>query len=404
MKKLIFFLSATLCFTVFVVQPTQAQLFKKLKEKAAKALEPKKTTESEPAANNETKQTNEEAPTASNKKTKIKWQPTPDCNKLFTLEKGETFLYDETKVYTDNGKLMTAFILTNNKYEYFLIKDGNRTGPFKEAPVKDMGIVSDKRDEEEESNNNNDDEKIEIGSSKKDPMAAQYSKTINNKLYIVFNGKNFGPYDFVAKMRVSPDKKKFWAAVVIGGTSEMVAKMGMGNSFLVNESAVKQKGGDGASFAAKMMVSANFGAAALSILDNGAQKAITISSTGKKQEGNVMDLYGSDKGTNMSVADNGDIISVPSQSPTQLLVNGNEAAVFKVPVVNMRRLFILPDYKKSVYYQKGKLYRGDGSEEALTGVTFPKFVTLDNQPCIYYYKIHETDNGDKDVYLCKKCL
>jgi hypothetical protein len=399
MKKAIIIILAISCFL-----PTQAQLFKKLKEKAAKALEPKKSTETQPAATNESQQANESEPTASNKKTKVKWQPTQDCNKLFTLGAGETFLYDETKVYADNGKIVTAFILTNNKYEYFLVKDGSRTGPFKEAPLKDMNIVSDKRDEEEESGNkDNDEEKIDIGSNKKDPMAAQYSKTINNKLYIVFNGKNFGPYDFVAKMRVSPDKKKFWAAVVIGGTTEMMAKMGMGNSFLVNESGVKQKGGDGSSFAAKMMVSQSFGAAALSILDNGAQKAITISSTGKKQEGSMMDLYG-DNGTNMSVAENGDIISVPSQSPTQLLVNGNEAAAFKVPVVNMRRLFILPDYKKSVYYQKGKLYRGDGSEEALTGVIFPKFVTLNNQPCIYYYKIHETDNGDKDVYLCKKCL
>ena len=43
------------------------------------------------------------------------------------------------------------------------------------------------------------DEKIEIGSEKKDPVAKQYSKTIANKLYIVFNGKNFGPYDFVGK-------------------------------------------------------------------------------------------------------------------------------------------------------------------------------------------------------------
>jgi hypothetical protein len=398
MKKLIL-----LCVLCAFVGNTNAQLFKKLKEKAAKALEPKKTTESQPAANNESQQTNEEAPTASNKKTKIKWQPTQDCNKLFTLEKGETFLYDETKVFANNGKLTTAFVLVNSKYEYFLVEDGNRTGPFKEAPVKQMNIVSEKNTEEENGNADNDDEKIEIGNSKKDAMAAQYSKTINNKLYIVFNGKNFGPYDFVSKMRVSPDKKKFWAAVVIGGTTEMMAKMGMGNSFLVNESGVKQKGGDGSSFAAKMMISQSFGAAALSILDNSAQKAITISSTGKKQEGNMMDLYG-DNGTNMSVAENGDILSIPSQSPTQLLVNGNEAAAFKVPVVNMRRLFILSDYKKSVYYQKGKLYRGDGSEEALTGVTFPKFVTFNNQPCIYYYKIHETDNGDKDVYLCKKCL
>jgi hypothetical protein len=398
MKKLIL-----LCVLCAFVGNTNAQLFKKLKEKAAKALEPKKTTETQPAANNESQQTNEDAPTTSNKKTKVKWQPTPDCDKLFTLEKGESFFYDETKVFAANGKVSTAFIIMNSKYEYFLIEDGKRSGPFKEAPVKQINIVSDKQDSEEGNSNNNDDEKIDMSSGKKDAMAAQYSKTINNKLFIVFNGKNFGPYDFVSKMRVSPDKKKFWAAVVIGGTSDMVAKMGMGNSFLVNESGVKQKGGDGASFAAKMMVSANFGAAALSILDDGAQKATTISSTGKKQEGNMMDLYG-DNGTNMSVADNGDIISVPSQSPTQLLVNGNEAAAFKVPITNMRRLFILSDYKKSVYYQGGKLYKGDGTEEALTGVAFPKFVTVNNQPCIYYYKIYETDNGDKDVYVCKKCL
>jgi hypothetical protein len=403
MKKIIPCLCITICISFFVAQSTQAQLLKKLKDKAAKALEPKKTTETQPPATNENQQTKDETPVKSDKKTKVKWQPTTDCNKLFTLDNGETFFYDETKVFVKDGKVSTAFIVVNKKYEYFLIEDGKRTGPFKEAPVKDMNIVSEKRDDDEQSNNSNDDEKIEIGNEKKDPISAQYSKTINNKLYIVFNGKNFGPYDYVAKMRVSPDKKKFWAAVVIGGTSDMVAKMGMGNSFLVNESGIKQKGGDGASFAAKMMVSQNFGAAALSILDNSAQKAITISSTGKKQEGNMMDLY-SDKGSNMSVAENGDIISVPSQSPTQLLVNGNEAAVFKIPISNMRRLFILPDYKKSVYYQTGKLYKGDGTEEALTGVVFPKFVTVNNQPCIYYYKIHETDNGEKDIYLCKKCL
>ena len=112
----------------------------------------------------------------------------------------------------------------------------------------------------------------------------------------------------------------------------------------------------------------------------------------------------SDNKSMLTVADNGDIISILSQSPTQLMVNGEEAAAFKVPLKNLNRLFIMPDYKKSVYYQKGKLYRADGSEEALTGVTFPKFVNINNQPTIYYYKIQQTETGDKDVYLCKKIL
>jgi hypothetical protein len=204
-------------------------------------------------------------------------------------------------------------------------------------------------------------------------------------------------------MKVSPDKKKFWAAVVIGGAVEMMAKMGMGNSFLVNEAGLKQKAGDQNSFPIKLMISNNFAAAAVGIVDNMTQKTIIISSTGKKQEGNMNDLYAGEQPAT-SVADNGDIISVPSQSPTQLMVNGNEAAAFKVPVTSIRRLFILPDYKKSVYYQSGKLYRGDGSEESLTGIVFPKFVTIGNEHGIYYYKIHETETGDKDVYLCKKIL
>jgi hypothetical protein len=260
-----------------------------------------------------------------------------------------------------------------------------------------------KKNSEEDNGNNDDDDKIEMGGDKKDPVAQQYSKTISNKLYIVFNGKNFGPYDFVGKMKVSPDKKKFWASVVIGGASAMTAKMGMGNSFLVNEAGVKQKGGDQNSFALKMMISPNFSAAALSIMDNAGQKVMTISSSGKKQEGSIADLYSSGKST-MMIADNGDIISVPSQSPTQLMVNGNEAASFKIPITKMNRLFLLDDYKKSVYYTKGKLYKGDGSEESLTGVTFPKFVMMNNQPTICYYKIHETETGDNDVYLCKKIL
>ncbi len=391
-------------FATFACINTQAQLFKKLKEKAEKTLEPKKKTETQTTSSEEKQQNNEEPSPTSSNKTKVKWQPTQDCSKLFTLDKGESFYYDETKVYAINGKLSTAFVVTNKKYEYFLIEDGKRTGPFKEAPVNQMNIVSDKTlDEGDGDGDNKDDDKIDIGNDRKDPIAQQYSKTISNKLYIVFNGKNFGPYDYVAKMKLSPDKKKFWAAVIIGGVNEMMTKMGMGNSFLVNEAGVKQKGGDQSSFAVKMMVSQNFASAALTVMDNAAQKAITISSTGKKQESNISDLY-SNGNSMMKIAENGDVISIPAQSPTQLMVNGDEAATFKVPVKGMSRLFLMNDYKKSVYYANGKLYRGDGSEEALTGVTFPKFATVNNQPAIYYYKIHETETGDKDIYLCKKIL
>jgi hypothetical protein len=383
MKKLL------LLALLFIGFTANAQLLKKIKEKAQQAIEPKKTNEA-PATNNQG--------ASSTNKPKEKWVPTADCEKLFTLEKGETFLYDETKVTAVNGKISYAFIVINSKYEYYVVEDGKRTGPFKEPPLNQLQLKAERADASESN-----DEKIELGGDKKDPVAMQYSKTINNKLFLVFNGKNYGPYDFVAKMIVSPDKKKFWAAVTIGGATDMLAKMGMGKTYLVNEAAVKQTTGDENSFPAKLMVSDNFSAAALTILDNSGQKAVTISSAGKKQEGSINEVY-SGKQSSMTVANNGDIISIPAQSPTQLMVNGEEAASFKIPVTSLNRLFIMPDYKKSVFYQAGKLYRGDGSEESLTGVVFPKFVPLGNEHAVYYYKISEQDNGDKDVYLCKKIL
>ena len=105
MKKITIIFMLVLFATINI----QAQLFNKLKEKAAKALEPKKKTETATA---EKQEATEEAP-ASTKKTKVKWQPTSDCSKLFTLEKGESFFYDETKVFYGNGKLSTAFVVSN---------------------------------------------------------------------------------------------------------------------------------------------------------------------------------------------------------------------------------------------------------------------------------------------------
>lgn len=371
---------------------TNAQLLKKIKDKTQQIIEPKNGNEQQ-TRDGQSKNNS----TVSNK-TSAKWVPTPDCEKVFTLAKGETFLFDETRIITKSGKMSYAFVVSNRNYEYFLIEDGKRTGSFKEPPVNELQIKS-----VTEEGGGKDDETIELNPDKKDPVPIQYSKTINNKLYLVFNGKTYGPFDYVARMRVSPDKKKFWAAVIIGGSTDMMAKMGMGNNYLINEAGVKQKEGSNASFPVKLMISSTFSAAALTILDNGAQKAVIISSTGKKQEASINEIY-TGNASSTTVADNGDIISIPSQSPTQLMVNGKEEAVFKVPVTSIHRLFIMPDYKKSVYYHGGKLYRGDGSEEALTAVVFPRFVTISNQPTICYFKIHETETADKDVYICKKIL
>jgi hypothetical protein len=395
MKKIIFFLITILCLSAFVVAPAQAQLLKKLKDKASKVLEPKKDDKNTEASNesNSEPSGNIEKPT--------KKQVKPDslaCKVIGQLGEGETFLYDETSVIAQDNKLSYSFVITNKQYQYFLMENGTRTGPFKEAPIKSVKRV----DEEEDGSSDKDDAAITIGNDKKDPVALQYSKTIGGKLHIVFNGKNYGPYDYVAKMILSPDKKHFFAVVTIGGESSMTAKMGMGNTFMISDAGLKKQIGAGTTMPMKLLVSNGFKHCMGTVMDSKSQKIITTSSTGKQEEGSMEDVYG---GNNISlVNDNGDIITIPSQSPTQILLNGTEVASFKVPIKNRNNLFLMPDVSKSVYYQKGRIYRPDGTEEKLTGVIFPKAVTIDKITALYYYKLYKNETGVTDIYLCKKVL
>lgn len=395
MKRVIVFFAL---FTV-ALAPAQAQLLNKLKDKAAKALGSSKQQENKNTNSNEEATSNSK--TSNNKAASKKdWIDETACNVVFTLDgaSGEKLLYDEVSVIANNNQLTHAFVTVNKRYEYFLIENGNRTGPFKQSPLSSL-----KKGDDGEDNNDNQDEQVNIGNDKKDPVAIQYSKTIDGKLYLVFNGKNYGPYDHVAKMVVSPDKKKFFALVTIGGANNMTAKMGMGNSFLVNEGTLKQKLAGPNAMPMRMLISSGFKQALAIVMDQSTQKVLTVTSAGKKTEGSMEQLY-SGNGDMLKVSDAGDIISVLAQSPTQVLVNGNEAASFAVPITNSHRLFLLPDLRKSVYYEKGKLQRGDGSTEDVSYITFPQVATVNGESALYYFKMKKNDSGDTEVYLCKKVL
>ncbi len=398
MKKI---MALMLC-SLLVFPAAQAQLFKKLKDKAARVLEPSKTGDKKSNGDENTGSNNNADAGNPGQKSKRDWIDTTACRAVFTLDGagGEKLLYDETSVIAKDNKLSYAFVTVNKRYEYYLVEDGNRTGPFTYDKIP---LPSMKKDEDEEERSNSSDGNINLGNDKKDPVTLQYCKTIGGKLHIVFNGKNYGPFDHVAKIIESPDKKKFFALVTIGGASAVTAKMGMGNSFLINEGALKQKLSGPNSMPVRMLVSNGFKHGLGIVMVNETQKILTISSTGKKAETGMEEMYSGGGGL-LKVSDAGDIISVPAQSPAQILVNGEEAASFKVPITNSNRLFLLPDVKKSVYYEKGKLYRGDGSMEDVSYITFPKVVTLGTETALYYYKMRKNDSGDTGVFLCKKVL
>lgn len=388
---------AIICATVTLSNAAPAQLLKKLKEKAEKSLEGKSKakTENNEADNNSATSSSSSSVSSSSASSKpnSKEPATAPTNGtvVFSLNTDEQILYDETAITGASSGVSYQFVVKNSKYEYFLIDNGIRTGPFKNPPIKSANTDS------ESSDSKND---VSMG-DKKDETAIQYTKTIGGKLHIVFNGKNFGPYDHVSKMVVSPDKKQFFASVTIGGANAMTTKMGMGNSFIVSSSGIKQKVGSSNSIPMKFYVSDGFKHAMLGVMEQTDQKMIMATSSGKQMEVSMADMYSGGENKTL-VSDKGDIISIPSQSPRQILVNGEEAASFKVPIENTSRLFITPDVSKSIYYNKGKLFKADGTEVSLSGIVFPKVLTVGNVTSVYYFKVFKNESGVKDVYLCKK--
>lgn len=384
---------ALLVIMVSTGQAAPAQLLKKLKEKAEKAVEGKAKSKTESSSDDNSSSSSSSSGSSASSKSNTKEAATAPANGtvVFSLNTDEQLLYDETAVTASNAGVSYQFIVKNSKYEYFLIDNGNRTGPFKNPPLKSANVSS---ESDTESND------VSMG-DKKDETAIQYTKTISGKLHIVFNGKNYGPYDHVSKMVVSPDKKQFFASVTIGGTNNMTTKMGMGNAYIVSSSGIKQKVGSGNAIPMKFYVSDGFKQAMLGVMEQSDQKMILATSAGKQMEISMADMYSNGESKTL-VSDKGDIISIPSQSPRQILVNGEEAASFKVPIENISRLFITPDVSKSVYYDKGKLFKADGTEVSMSGIVFPKVVTTGNVTSVYYFKVFKNETGVKDVYLCKK--
>lgn len=387
-----------MCIAVAVSNPSSAQLLKKLKEKAAKTLEGKNNSSNENSSddNSASSSSSSSSSSGSSSRANSKEATTPPANGtvVFSLGSDEQLLYDETAIIASNNDVSYQFVVKNSKYEYFVIDNGNRTGPFKSPPIK-----STKAAMENESSGSSDNN-VSMG-DQKDPVAIQYTKTIGGKLHIAFNGKNYGPYDHVSKMFVSADKKQFFAVTTIGGANNMTSKMGMGNTYIVNSSGLKQKAGTGTTVPMKFYVSESFTQAMVVVMDQAGQKLYTVTTTGKQLEGSMADMYSGGE-SKIMVSDKGDIISIPSQSPRQILVNGDEAASFKVPIESISRLFITPDVSKSVYYDKGKLYKADGTEVSLSGIVFPKVITIGNVTSVYYFKVFKNESGVKDVYLCKK--
>ncbi|HSN61674.1 MAG TPA: hypothetical protein VLR49_12115, partial [Ferruginibacter sp.] len=92
----------------------EAQLLKKIKEKANKALETKKP---ETSPGNGTNESSSASGTDNNNSSNAKTPPAPPANGtvVFSLGTDETLLYDESKIITKNNKVSYSFVVQNKK-------------------------------------------------------------------------------------------------------------------------------------------------------------------------------------------------------------------------------------------------------------------------------------------------
>ena len=371
MKRIILSLVIMGC----IAAPTaHAQLLKKLKDKANSVLEKKTDTDpketEKPVSGNNNSNNNSGSST-------VKAPPNAsECTLAVTLDAGEVLMYDETKVYLTDGKTVGWKIVTQKDKKFYLIDNGTRTGPFDEPPLNSISPNAKHSNDLEGS----------------DVTAKKYTKLENGKPTIQFNGKTYGPYFMIMEMVVSEDKKHFFATAIEGTN---IAAGGV----LVSENAKQKLPG----MASKLKVSYNFKYAMCMAMDisNGGN-AYFITNTGKKT--GPYDMMAAMQMADGWLDENGNIITIPQQSPTELLVNGVSVAKFDIEI-DKDKLIMSPDPAKSVVFDDGVVYKGDGTKVKADHVLYPHFVTLNNVINICWFQLYKNpQTNNKEIYVCKKPL
>ncbi len=365
---------ACLCTVCMIAQAQFGGLLKKVtKEVVGDGDKTEKKEKAETNDNGNTKEKKNEPQT-----------PPANGSLAFTLDEGERIMYDESSIKGSNNDLSWKFV-TYKEGKYFLIDNGKRTGPFDDSPIQS------KKAESGESGGTSSLE----GDEK---TAKKYTKLANGKPTIVFNGKTYGPFLMVQSMVVSADKQHFFAVALEGNS---IADMGKGKGVLFSEKGKQELPG----MAFKLKASPEFTVAVATVMDvkaasNGNANYLMVNSKGKKL--GTVDLMNSSGDDWLD--EEGNVYSIPSQSPTELLVNGVSVAKFDIEIVKSH-LVIAPDPAKSIMYVGGKIYNADGTISKSEKAIFPSIVMINKVMHLCWFQLYKNPtNNAKEIYVCKKPL
>ena len=350
---------------------SQAQLLKKLKDKVEQKVEKKVTTE-----------TATTTPDDSGNTTNLDPKTVADeAIKIYTLEEGETFFYDESSLAGGKNKLI---VKTRNGFK--IIENGQVT-PVKQLTPEQakggMGYVYTKNEE---------------------PKREDYVKmNAKYQTIVVFNGKTYGPFMMLMTFVLSPDKSNFYAVVgvnekqvnyyLIDANNRKALLPTISQSILISE--------DGKSAAAIIIAS-----------------LINAKKGGNMDTGNTSWYAYNINGTNLGplpnygdemwVGNDGTVFTIPAANAkaSQLFANGKPAVTFPEKVVNQTmfsrishdNVLVGSNPAKAAVLIRSGLGFADGRYFTYNAFR-PEKITVAGKSYLTWFMVF-----GKDVYACKNAL
>ncbi|HKG07161.1 MAG TPA: hypothetical protein VKB19_11915 [Pedobacter sp.] len=357
---------------LFGLQASHAQFLNKLKKKAEAAINKNTENQSNENEGSESNASNsDDAPAARRTRTSSAEKSTASKgvkygSVLFSLGTGEQLCYNEQSLKIVNNQAVIKVITKQNK-EYYLYENGEKSGPFKTAPVDQLP-----------------------GWPFRNPDRQNAEKSTDWQPYLrsgvlTVDGKNQGTYMNLTAFYHNKEKKKFY------GIAMNMEKSAVNNYFISHLGKRKLP-----LIAGELYVSENDESAAVRV-----NKTPFLGKTLEEQTKYVAndDFYllfpdGSNKGPFLEVQASksyldaqGNFIEI-SNSRKTIYLNGEEVLKMDSGLNGEGKLFKSADAKSVAWFERGTLFFADGEKVEMAvqpaisvegGKTILNWITIQNR-------------------------
>lgn len=223
----------------------EAQLLKKLKDKANEQIN--KATGINSTDNTSTSSASNQSSSSSSSGFSSDQLKNVESTTIYQLAEGERIDYRESRIMVGSGNKISGLVIVDKTGSRYVVENGIKKGPF---PAKSVPLDFLKRDNEAK------DSQQAYDANEMISIYQNYVKSDDDKSYIQFNGKKFGPFSLLEAMKVNPQKTKFVALVSNDISDDQKEK------YLINQDGKKVLISKSAQLTGQMVVSPTFSDAA----------------------------------------------------------------------------------------------------------------------------------------------